>query len=155
MPSSAVFVCLADFAASFVLLLILMLCFHVPLTLRVLTLPLFLFIAGLVALGGGLWLSALNVRYRDFRYVVPFLIQAGLFISPVGFASSVVPGGWRLLYSVNPMVGVIDGFRWAVLGSSTTLYWPGILLSTILTLLIFFSGIYYFRRMERTFADVI
>jgi lipopolysaccharide transport system permease protein len=97
----------------------------------------------------------LNVKYRDFRYIVPFIVQFGLYVSPVGFASSVVPQKWRLLYSLNPMVGVIDGFRWAILGGDARIYWPGFLLSTALTLVVLFGGIKYFRRTERIFADII
>src|SRR5438309_4042400 len=101
-------------------------------SLAVLTLPVFILLAFGAALGAGLWLAALNVKYRDFRYVVPFVVQLGLYISPVGFTSGIVPEGWRLLYSLNPMVGVIDGFRWAILGDSAGLYWPGFGLSVVL-----------------------
>ena len=94
-------------------------------TLQMLTLPLFIIIAFAAAMGSGLWVAALNVKYRDFRYIVPFIVQFGLYISPVGFSSSVVPEKLRLLYSINPMVGVIDGFRWAILGQDTVIYWPG------------------------------
>ncbi len=106
-------------------------------------------------MGGGLWLAALNVQYRDFRYIVPFIVQFGLYVSPVGFSSTVVPEKWRFLYSLNPMVGVIDGFRWAILGGDTKLYWSGFLLSMALVAFLVISGIWYFRKMERTFADVI
>jgi len=95
------------------------------------------------------------IRHRDFRYVVPFLVQFGLYVSPVGFSSQLVPDRWRLLYSLNPMVGVIDGFRWAILGNESQIYWPGFLLSNTLVLVLLVSGIWFFRRMERTFADVI
>jgi lipopolysaccharide transport system permease protein len=107
------------------------------------------------AFGTGLWISALMVRYRDFRFIVPFMVQFGLYLSPVGFASSVVPEQWRLLYSINPMVGVIDGFRWALLGGEHQLYLPGLLLSIGTVLLITWTGLRYFRRTERTFADII
>jgi lipopolysaccharide transport system permease protein len=106
-------------------------------------------------MGAGLWLASLNVQYRDFRYIVPFIVQFGLYVSPVGFSSQLVPDRWRLLYSLNPMVGVIDGFRWAILGDSSQPYWPGFVLSLALVLLLLFSGIWFFRKMERTFADVI
>ncbi len=122
---------------------------------RVLALPVFLGMAFLASFGLGLWLATLNVKYRDFRYVVPFIAQFGLYISPVGFSSSVVPGKWRLLYSINPMVGVIDGFRWAILGGETRMYWPGFLLSATITLVIFLLAIRYFRATERKFADII
>jgi lipopolysaccharide transport system permease protein len=108
-----------------------------------------------VSIGVGLWLASLNVQYRDFRYIVPFIVQFGLYISPVGFSSSVVPEKWRLLYSLNPIVGVIDGFRWAILGGESRLYVPGFALSLTLVVVLLASGIWYFRKMERTFADVI
>ena len=95
------------------------------------------------------------VKYRDFRIIVPFVVQFGLYVSPVGFVSSVVPGKWRLLYSLNPMVGVIDGFRWAILGGQESIYWPGFALSLAMVSLLVWSGIWYFRKTERTFADVI
>jgi lipopolysaccharide transport system permease protein len=107
------------------------------------------------ALAGGIGLSALNVKYRDFRYLVPVIVQLGVFISPVGFSSSVVPARWRILYSLNPMVGVIDGFRWAILGTSSPLYLPGLMVSVLLVALLLFGGIWYFRKVEATFADVI
>jgi lipopolysaccharide transport system permease protein len=103
----------------------------------------------------GLWLAALTVEYRDFRFVVPFIVQLGMYISPVGWSSSIIPEKWRLIYSLNPIVGVIDGFRWAILGGDAKLYLPGFALSLSLVLLLLWSGIWYFRRMEKTFADVI
>ena len=103
----------------------------------------------------GLWLASLNVQYRDFRFIVPFIVQFGLYISPVGFSSSIVPQEWRFIYSLNPIVGVIDGFRWAILGGDSHLYLPGFLLSLGLVALLLISGIWYFRKMERKFADVI
>jgi lipopolysaccharide transport system permease protein len=105
-------------------------------------------------LGATFLISALNVKYRDFRHVLPFVIQFGLYVSPVGFSGSVVPEKWRLIYSMNPMVGVIDGFRWAIIGN-TDLYWPGFLLSISVAFLLFAIGFLLFRRMEREFADVI
>jgi lipopolysaccharide transport system permease protein len=122
---------------------------------RILTLPIFIVIAFAAAMGTGLWLTALNVKYRDFRYIVPFVVQFGLYISPVGFSSTIVPDKWRLLYSLNPMVGVIDGFRWAILGGDVKIFWPGFLISLALVGIIFFTGIWYFRKTEKTFADVI
>ncbi|MHB9094423.1 MAG: ABC transporter permease [Eubacteriales bacterium] len=154
-PTSSVIVSLVDFLISFLLLVGLMAWYRFIPNVRILTLPLFLLLALLVAMGFGLWLAALNVKYRDFRYVVPFIVQFGLYISPVGFSSSIVPAKWRLLYSLNPMVGVIDGFRWAILGGEARLYWPGFLVSVALTLLIFLWGLRYFRKTERSFADVI
>ena len=154
-PSSTVVVCLVDFLISFVLLVILMIVYKYTPDWRMVLLPVFLVMAFLTALGAGLWFAALNVKYRDFRYIVPFVVQFGMYISPVGFSSNVVPEKWRLLYSLNPMVGVIDGFRWSILGGDTVLYWPGFILSLGLILLIFFTGIWYFRKTERVFADVI
>src|ERR1041385_5487857 len=112
-------------------------------------------IAFLAAFGAGLWLAALNVEYRDFRYVIPFIVQFGFFVSPVGYSSSVVPAKWRMLYSLNPMAGIIDGFRWSVTGNSSLFYWPGFLVSLALVFLIAAGGVWYFRKMERGFADVI
>jgi len=154
-PASAVIVNLVDFLISFVILGALMAWFRFVPDLRVLTLPFFLGMAFLASFGLGLWMATLNVKYRDFRYVVPFIVQFGLYISPVGFSSSVVPGKWRLLYSINPMVGVIDGFRWAILGGSYRIYWPGFVLSLALTLIIFLLAIRYFSATERKFADII
>lgn len=156
-PASSIIVNLVDFAISFALLAMLMAWYGYAPSLRMLALPLFMGLAVAAALGAGLWLSALNVEYRDFRHVVPFIVQLGLYISPVGFSSSLVPEKWRLLYSLNPMVGVIDGFRWAILGtrSAVSIYQPGLVLSAALIAIVFASGLWYFRRMERTFADVI
>ncbi len=154
-PASTVIVSMVDFVISFVILAVLMIWYKFIPDIRILTLPIFLLLALAASLGFGLWLAALNVKYRDFRYIVPFIVQFGLYISPVGFSSSIVPDHWRLLYSINPMVGVIDGFRWAILGSNVDFYWPGFLLSIGLTGLIFVFGLRYFRRTERLFADVI
>jgi len=154
-PASAVIVNLVDFLISIVILGALMAWYRFVPDLRVLTLPFFLAMAFLASFGLGLWMATLNVKYRDFRYVVPFIVQFGLYISPVGFSSSVVPGKWRLLYSINPMVGVIDGFRWAILGGETRIYWPGFLLSLTVTLIIFLLAVRYFRATERKFADII
>lgn len=154
-PTSAVVVSFVDFMISGMILLGLMAWYNFVPSWQILTLPLFILIAFAAALGAGLWLASLNVQYRDFRFIVPFIVQFGLYVSPVGFSSSVVPEKWRLLYSVNPMVGVIDGFRWAILGGETQLYWPGFILSMGLVTLLLTSGVWYFRKMERTFADVI
>ncbi|AKG20963.1 ABC transporter permease [Calothrix sp. 336/3] len=154
-PTSAVIVSFVDFMISGIILLGLMAYYNFIPDWRILTLPLFILIAFAASMGTGLWLAALNVEYRDFRYIVPFIVQFGLYISPVGFSSQVVPPEWRLIYSLNPMVGVIDGFRWAILGGESQIYFPGFALSTGLVVLILVSGIWYFRRMERTFADVV
>jgi lipopolysaccharide transport system permease protein len=120
-----------------------------------LALPLFLFLAIVMALAVGLWFSALNVKYRDFRYVVPFIVQFGLYISPVGFNSSVVPEKWRMIYSLNPMVGVIDGFRWSIIGEGSGIFAPGLVVSVLMTTIIFASGLWFFLKTEKTFADII
>ena len=154
-PTSAVVVSFVDFMISGMILLALMAWYNFVPTWRIMTLPLFILIAFAASMGAGLWLASLNVQYRDFRYVVPFIVQFGLYISPVGFSSSIVPERWRFLYSLNPMVGVIDGFRWAILGNDYNLYLPGFILSLALVFFFLFTGIWYFRKMERTFADVI
>jgi len=154
-PTSAVIVSFVDFMISGIILLALMAWYNYVPSWHILSLPLFILIAFAAAMGAGLWLAALNVEYRDFRYIVPFIVQFGLYISPVGFSSSIVPEQWRLLYLLNPMVGVIDGFRWAILGGKTSIYLPGFALSVGLVVLVLVSGIWYFRRMERSFADVI
>ena len=157
-PASAVIVSFVDFLVSGMILLGLMAWYDFVPSWRILTLPLFIGIAFAASMGAGLWFAALNVKYRDFRYIVPFIVQFGVYVSPVGFSSSVVfqkfPQ-WGLLYSLNPMVGVIDGFRWAILGGNSTLYLPGFTLSLGLVALLLVSGIWYFRKVERTFADVI
>lgn len=154
-PTSAVIVSFVDFLISSIILFGLILWYGYYPDWRLLTLPIFILIAFVASLGGGFWVAALAVEYRDFRYIVPFIVQFGLYISPVGFSSSIVPDHLRLLYSLNPMVGVIDGFRWAILGGDSRLYWPGFILSLLLIFFLFTSGIWYFRKMEKTFADNI
>ncbi|MFN7412350.1 MAG: ABC transporter permease [Dolichospermum sp.] len=154
-PTSAVVVSFVDFMISGIILLALMAWYNFVPTWRILTLPLFIGVAFAASMGAGLWLASLNVQYRDFRFLVPFIVQFGLYISPVGFSSTIVPEKWRFLYSLNPMVGVIDGFRWAILGGNSQLYLPGFILSMALVVLLLVSGLWYFRKMERTFADVI
>lgn len=154
-PASAVIVSLIDFFVSFTILAILMAWYRFVPDWRIITLPLFLGLAFLASFGFGLMFAALNVKYRDFRYVVPFIVQFGLYVSPVGFSSSVVPEKWRLLYALNPMVGVIDGFRWAILGGNAQLYWHGFWLSAGLTLFVFLIAVRYFRSTERAFADLM
>jgi lipopolysaccharide transport system permease protein len=154
-PTSAVVVSFIDFMISGIILLALMAWYNFVPSWRILFLPLFISIAFAASMGAGLWFASLNVQYRDFRYIVPFIVQFGLYMSPVGFSSSLVPEQWRFIYSLNPMVGVIDGFRWAILGGDTNLYIPGFILSLILVFSLLLSGIWYFRKMERKFADVI
>lgn len=154
-PAGSVAVSLVDLAISLAIMALLMLCWGYLPDFRIAALPLFLLLAALPVLGCGLWFAALNVRYRDFKHLVPFALQFGLYLSPVGFTSNVVPERWRLLYSLNPMVGVIDGFRWALLRGASPIYLPGLALSTLLSLALLVSGIWYFRKTERVMADVI
>ena len=154
-PASSVITSFVDFLISGIILVGLIIWYQFVPGWRVVTLPFFVAIAFAASIGCGLWLAALNVKYRDFRYIIPFIVQFGLFISPVGFSSGIIPGKWRLLYSINPMVGVIDGFRWAIIGKEAIIYWPGFFLSLLLVVILFITGIWYFRKTERTFADVI
>ncbi|MDH5232643.1 MAG: ABC transporter permease [Gammaproteobacteria bacterium] len=154
-PSSAIVVSFVDFIISWFILFGMMAWYDFWPDWRIVTLPLFILLAASTAMGTGLLMAALNVRYRDFRYIIPFIVQFGLYISPVGFSSAVIPEQWRLLYSMNPMVGVIDGFRWALLGSDVSIYWPGFYISVCLSIVMLVFGIYYFRKTEKTFADVI
>jgi len=153
-PISAVLAGLLDFLVAFVVLIGMMMYYHIRPTAAVWTVPLFLLLAVGAALGVGLWLSALNVQYRDVRYTIPFLTQFWLFLTPVAYPSTLVPVSWRALYGLNPMAGVVEGFRWALLGKTEG---PGALLavSVAITIVILIGGLYYFRRMEKTFADVV
>ena len=153
-PAAAVLACLVDFAIAFVVLLGMMLVYGIVPSAAIVTLPLFVMFAAVTALAVGLWLSALNVQYRDVRYVVPFLVQLWLFASPVAYPSSLVPEPWDAVYGLNPMVGVIEGFRWALLGEAQP---PGSMLavSVAATAALLVGGLLYFRRMERSFADVV
>jgi lipopolysaccharide transport system permease protein len=153
-PASAVIVSLVDFAISFGLMLLMMAWYRFLPPLQVLLLPLFIVMAFLASFGISLYVTALNVKYRDFRYIIPFIVQFGLYVSPVGFSSSIVPQKWRLLYSLNPMVAVIDGFRWCLLGEQK-IYWPGFLVSMAVIVLFCIIGVRYFRKTEKTFADNI
>ncbi|HWR89132.1 MAG TPA: ABC transporter permease, partial [Dissulfurispiraceae bacterium] len=155
LPAGSVITSFVDFLVSSAILVGLMIWYQFVPGWRIVTLPFFVAIAFAAALGAGLWLTALNVKYRDFRYVIPFIVQLGLYISPVGFASSVVPDAWRLVYSLNPMVGVIDGFRWALLGGESHIFMPGFILSLIVVGALLGTGIAYFRKTERSFADLI
>ena len=154
-PTATIVTAFVDFLISLVILLALMLYYRFTPGWNLLLLPAFMLLALLASLGPGLWITALNVKYRDFRYVIPFITQFGLYVSPVGFSSSVVPAAWRLLYSLNPMVGVIDGFRWCILGGSSPIYWPGVALSLLVVAFFLWLGVSQFRKMEKTFADMI
>jgi lipopolysaccharide transport system permease protein len=155
-PTATVVTAFVDFLISFVILLGLMIYYQFAPSWNLLLLPVFILLALLASLGPGLWITALNVKYRDFRYVIPFIVQFGLYVSPVGFSSNVIPDQWRLLYSLNPIVGVIDGFRWCILGGSDSpIYWPGFLLSLVIVAFFLWLGVSRFRKMEKTFADLI
>lgn len=154
-PASSVITSIVDFLITFGLMAVIMAWYQFMPDWRILALPLFVAIAFGAAFGAGLWLCALNVKYRDFRYIIPFIVQFGLYISPVGFSSSIVPKQWQLLYSLNPMVGVIDGFRWALLRGLTPFPLSAFSVSAFMTVALCASGIWYFRRTEKTFADVI
>lgn len=152
-PGSTVMVSVVDFLISFLILIGLMTWYQFVPPWTVIFLPFFFLIAVVVSMGAGFWLAALSVKYRDFRYVIPFIIQVGIYLTPVGFSSDIVPNKWRLLYSFNPMVGTIDGFRWALLGGS--FYWPSLYLALASAVLLMTIGLWYFRRVERAFADII
>lgn len=154
-PAASVIVAGVDFLISFVILIGLMIWYQYVPGWEILTLPFFLLLAFFAALGAGLYVAALNVKYRDFRFVVPFIVQLGLYISPVGFSTTIVPEKYQLLYYLNPMVGVIDGFRWAISGGRTALNVMELLMSVVMIMLLCIVGIYHFRKTEKTFADVI
>jgi lipopolysaccharide transport system permease protein len=154
-PIASVMVAFVDFLISFAILAGLMIWYQFVPGWQIVLLPVFAAIAFLASLGIGLWITALNVKYRDFRYVIPFIVQLGLYVSPVGFSSSIIPEGWRLLYSFNPIVGGIDGFRWSLLRGETQVYLPGLELGVLVSLLFLWLGIRQFRRMEKSFADLI
>jgi lipopolysaccharide transport system permease protein len=154
-PAAASVVSLVDFGINLGMLALLMAIYRYAPGWNVLLLPFFVLLAVVASMGPALLITALNVKYRDFRYIVPFIVQFGLYVSPVGFSSRVVPEQWRLLYSLNPVVGIVDGFRWCILGGASPLYIPGFLLSLVIAAAMLILGIGYFRRTERTFADVI
>ncbi len=154
-PVSKAMVSFVDFVISFAIYLLLMAIYHVPVTPRMLLVPFFLALAFLAAVGLGLSVAALNVRYRDFRFVVPFMMQFGLYVSPVGFSSGVVPAQWRLAYSLNPMVGVIDGFRWALLGGNTPMPAQALAMAVVVIVVATGASVAYFRKTEKAFADII
>jgi lipopolysaccharide transport system permease protein len=152
-PASSIIVSFVDFGISFLLMIGLLAWYHFLPPIQIVLLPVFALMAFLASFGTSLYITALNVKYRDFRYIIPFIVQFGLYISPVGFKSSRVHGEWRMLYSLNPMVGVIDGFRWCIIGEP--IYFPGFLVSCIVILLFCYVGVRYFRKTEKTFADNI
>ncbi len=154
-PAASVVTALIDFLFSVLILAVMMIWYGFAPGWQIVLLPAFVVLAVLASLGPGLWITSLNVKYRDFRYVIPFLLQFGLYVSPVGFSSTIVPDEWRLLYSLNPMVGVIDGFRWCILGGEVPLYWPGLALSCGMVAFFMWYGVRRFRDTEKTFADLI
>ena len=154
-PASSVITSFVDFLITIGLMALMMAWYHYVPDWRLVGLLPFMLLAVAASIGAGLWLCALNVEYRDFRYIVPFIVQFGLYVSPVGFSSSVVPGKWRALFSLNPVVGVIDGFRWSLLRGQPLAWWPDLMNSVLVTAFLYISGIWYFRRMERGFADII
>ncbi|CAN5829354.1 ABC transporter permease [soil metagenome] len=154
-PIAPVIVSLIDFCVSLLILFGVMAWYGVAPDWHILLLPVFVALAVLVAIGPAMWAAATIVKYRDFRFVIPFVVQLGLYVSPVGFSAKIVPPEWLFLYSLNPMVGVIDGFRWSILGGESPIYLPGFALSMAVTLFLLWFGIHTFRRTERGFADVI
>lgn len=153
-PIASVLVGIVDFVFAFIILICMMLYFGIVPTINIFWLPLLLALVVIISLGVSLWLSAFNVQYRDVRYVIPFLTQFWLFATPIAYPSSLLTEPWRTLYGLNPMVGVVEGFRWALLGAKTA---PGpiVIVSVIVALLVLISGAYYFRRMEKSFADIV
>jgi lipopolysaccharide transport system permease protein len=154
-PAASVITSLVDFFISFILFILLIAWYSYMPSWKMVFLPLFILMAFIASFGAGLWITALNVKYRDFKYVVPFIVQLGLYISPVIFQSSLVPGEYQLLYHLNPIAGVIDGFRWCVFDDSISIRWDAMLVSAAVTMFFLFIGIRTFRKMERTFADLI
>jgi lipopolysaccharide transport system permease protein len=154
-PVASIVVAYVDFLISFGILLVLMGWYRFAPDWRIIALPGFGLLAFFAVVGPALWIAALNVKYRDFRYVIPFIVQLGLYLSPVGFSSSVVPAQWRLLYSLNPMVGVIDGFRWCILRGQSEVYLPGLLASIAVIAVFLWFGVRQFRKTEKSFADLI
>ena len=154
-PTATIVVAFVDLMISFAILIAMLFWYLFLPSWHIILLPGFVALGFFASLGPGLWITALNVKYRDFRYIIPFIIQFGVYVSPVGFSSSVVPEKWRLLYSLNPMVGVIDGFRWSILGGQSFIYWPGLALGLVVIAFFLWLGIRQFRKMEKTFADLI
>ncbi|MCU0473987.1 MAG: ABC transporter permease [Bacteroidales bacterium] len=154
-PTSAIITSFIDFFISFAILVVIMLYYHYVPSWQIVFLPFFTILVFFTSFGIGIWLTALNVKYRDFRYIIPFIVQLGLYVSPVGFNSNIIPQKWMLIYSINPMVGIIDGFRWCIIRDNTEYYFISLWISIIVTLLFTLIGIRYFRRAEKAFADYI
>ena len=154
-PAASAMTALVDFGINLAMLVVIMLWYRFVPSWHVILLPAFVVLGVLASLGPALWITALNVKYRDFRYIIPFIVQFGLYVSPVGFSSSVIPAGWRFCYSLNPVVGVIDGFRWCLLGGDSPLFLPGFFTSLLVVAAFLWLGIRYFRATERTFADMV
>jgi lipopolysaccharide transport system permease protein len=153
-PASSIMTSLVDFAITFFILLAMMVYYQFVPDIKIFLLPFFILMSFFASLGVGLYITALNVKYRDFRYIIPFVMQIGLYVTPVGFSSSIVPAQYRLLYSLNPMVGIVDGFRWCIIGEEP-LYLSGLAISITVIFMFLFLGIWYFRRTEKSFADNI
>lgn len=154
-PMATVVVAFVDFLISFCILIALIGWYRFWPDWRIVVLPVFTFLAIAVSIGPALWITSLNVKYRDFRYIVPFIVQFSLYVSPVGFSSNVLPGQWRFLYSLNPMVGVIDGFRWCILRGQGGLYLPGLAASVAVAAFLLWFGLLQFRKTEKSFADLM
>ena len=154
-PASAVITSFVDFLITMAIMAVMMIGYRTAPDWHIVALPAFVLLAFFAAMGVGLWLCALNVEYRDFRYIVPFFVQFGMYVSPVGFSSTAVPARYQLLFSLNPVVGVIDGFRWSLLRGQPLTAWPDMVNSIWVTAVLYLSGVWYFRRMERSFADII
>jgi len=155
MPTASIVVAFVDFLVSFAILICMMAWYHFSPGWQLGLLPAFVIFGFLATVGPALWITSLNVKYRDFRYVIPFIVQFGLYVSPVGFSSQIIPAEWRLLYSLNPMVGVIDGFRWCILGGQSAVYLPGLMESIAVASFFLWFGVRRFRRTEASFADLI
>lgn len=154
-PSSTVLVNLVDFSLTLLIFIPILLINNIEISYKIFTLLFFTTILILSAIGLGYWLSAINIKYRDFRYIIPFLLQLGLYISPVGFSSNIIPEDWKIIYYLNPIVSIIEGFRWSLLSTEEPIYLPGLFLSVSTSIFLFISGIAYFQNYERRFADII
>jgi len=154
-PASTILVAFVDLAISFSILILMMIWYQYAPGWQILFLPVFVVLAFLASFGPALWIASLNVKYRDFRFIIPFIVQFGLYVSPVGFSSTVIPEQWRFIYSMNPVVGIIDGFRWSILGGESYIYWPGFVASLSVTAFFLWFGVRQFRKSEKKFADLI